>query len=106
MKRKETIKDKKLFNNIIRKSKFKKNEYFVIYNEETDSEKNNFGIAISKKVGNAVTRNKLKRQVRAIIDSNRNLFQNQHNYIIMIRKSCVDTKYQVLDSALKKLLEK
>lgn len=106
MKRKETIKDKELFNNIIRKSKFKKNEYFVIYNLPINEEKINFGIAISKKVGNAVTRNKLKRQVRSIIDSNRNLFQNQNNYIIMIRKSCVGAKYQILETAFKKLLEK
>lgn len=106
MKRTETIKDKKLFNNIIRKSKFKKNEYFVIYNIESDKEKINYGIAISKKVGNAVTRNRLKRQIRSIIDSNRNLFKNQYNYIIMIRKSCVDQKYQVLETAFKELIEK
>lgn len=106
MKRTETIKNKKLFNNIIRKSKFKKNEYFVIYSIESNEEKNNYGIAISKTVGNAVTRNRLKRQIRTIIDSNRNLFKNQCNYIIMIRKSCVDQKYQVLEAAFKKLIEK
>ena len=105
MKREETIKDKKLFNNIIRNGKFKKNEYYVLYNIRKEEPKISFGVAISKKVGNAVTRNKLKRQTRAIIDSHRNLFKNSHNYIIMIRKSCANMKYDVLDQALVKLLE-
>lgn len=105
MRREETIKDKKLFNNIIKNGKFKKNEYYVLYNMNKEEQKINYGVAISKKVGNAVIRNKLKRQTRAIIDSHRNLFKNNHNYIIMIRKSCANTKYEVLDKALIKLLE-
>lgn len=106
MKRKETIKDKKLFNNIIRNGKFVKNKYYVIYNMIKDESNINYGVAISKKVGNAVTRNKLKRQTRAIIDNHRNLFKNNHNYIIMIRKSCSNTKYKNLEEALIELLEK
>ena len=105
MKRIETIKDQKLFNNIIKKGKFKKNEYFVLYYIMKEDIKNNYGIAISKKVGNAVTRNKLKRQTRAIIDKHRNLFKNSHNYIIMIRKSCADTDFNILEQSLINLLE-
>ena len=106
MKRIETIKDQKLFNNIIRNGSFKKNKYFVLYNIMKEKEKNSYGIAISNKVGNAVTRNKLKRQTRAIIDNHRNLFKNNNNYIIMIRKGCLDQDFQTLDNALLDLLEK
>lgn len=105
MKRIETIKDQKLFNNIIKKGKFKKNEFFVIYYINKEEVQNNYGIAISKKVGNAVTRNKLKRQTRAIIDKHRNLFKNNNNYIIMIRKSCADTDFNILEQSLINLLE-
>lgn len=105
MKRIETIKDQKLFNNIIKNGKFKKNNFFVIYNIKKEEPINNYGIAIGKKVGKAFLRNKLKRQTRAIIDNHRNLFKNGHNYIIMIRKSCAGTEYHVLEKALVELLE-
>ena len=106
MKRIETIKDQKLFNNIIRNGKFVKNNFFVIYNIMKEEEKINYGIAISNKVGNAVIRNKMKRQTRAIIDNNRNLFKKGNNYIIMIRKASVGTNYNELERALIELLEK
>lgn len=106
MKRIETIKDKNLFNNIIRNGSFHKNNYYVLYNIRKEEEKELFGIAISNKVGNAVVRNKLKRQTRSIIDKHRNLFKKCHNYIIMIRKSCSNEKYEVLEKALVELLEK
>ena len=106
MKRIETIKDQKLFNNIIWNGKFIKNNFFVIYNIRKEEEQIYYGIAISNKVGNAVTRNKLKRQTRAIIDKHRNLFKNAHNYIIMIRKGSTGVDYQTLERALVELLEK
>ncbi len=106
MKRTETIKDQKLFNNIIRNGKFIKNNFFVIYNIRKENDQINYGIAVSNKLGKAIVRNKLKRQTRAIIDNHRNLFKNGHNYIIMIRKGSVGAEYQDLDRALVELLEK
>ena len=106
MKRIETIKDQKLFNNIIKNGRFIKNNFFVIYNIMKEESNINYGIAISNKVGKAVVRNKLKRQIRAIIDSHRNLFKNNRNNIIMIRKDCAGADYKTLEEALVNLLEK
>lgn len=106
MKRAETIKDQKLFNNIIKNGNYIKNPYFVIYSSKKEEPAINFGIAISNKVGKAHIRNKLKRQVRSIIDNNRNLFKNNNNYIIMIRRSCSEAKYHELEQALIDLLNK
>jgi ribonuclease P protein component len=105
MKRTEMIKDRNLFNNIIKKGNYKKNDFFVIYNNEKENNDINYGIAVSKKYGHAVDRNRIKRQVRAIIDNNRNLFKNGFNYIIMVRKSCLGTSFNDLENALKELLK-
>ena len=106
MKRAETIKNQKLFNYIIKNGNYIKNSYFVLYSSKKEEPEINFGIAISNKVGKAHIRNKLKRQVRSIIENNRNLFKNNNNYIIMIRRSCTEVKYSELESALVDLLKK
>lgn len=106
MKRIETIKDSKSFNDIIKNGKFIKNNYFVIYYKDNELEKNKLGIAISNKIGKAHIRNRLKRQTRAIIDEYRNLFKNNFNYIIMIRKTCKEAEFTDMNQALKSLLEK
>ena len=106
MKRIETIKDSKSFNDIIKNGKFIKNNYFVIYYKDNQEEKNKLGIAISNKIGKAHIRNRLKRQTRAIIDEHRNLFKNNFNYIIMIRKTCKEAEFNDMNNALKSLLEK
>ena len=106
MKRIETIKDSKSFNDIIKNGKFIKNDYFVIYYKDNELEKNKLGIAISNKIGKAHIRKRLKRQTRAIIDEYRNLFKNNFNYIIMIRKTCKEAEFTDMNQALKSLLEK
>ncbi len=104
MKREETIKKRDVFNDLIKNGHYVKNNYFVLYSSFKEDDGIKYGIAISKKVGKAYLRNRLKRQVRAIIDNNRNLFQNKHNYIIMIRKSCSEVKFKVLEQSLIELL--
>lgn len=107
MKKNEIIKSKEEFSNLIKNSKFIKTNEFVIYYNENNLAKKRFGIAISNKIGNAVTRNKLKRQTREIVDNLKSLFKNNTDYIIMIRKGCLSTPFKIrLDNLEKKLKEK
>ena len=105
MKRKETIKDKRDFTDIIKNHPYIKNNYFIIYIRNREDNKNYYGIAISTKLGNAVTRNKLKRQIRNIIDDYKNIFPKSKDYIIMIRKACILTKYNILKESLYQLIK-
>ena len=104
MKKRDIVKSNELFNNIIAKGKKKSNKYFIIYSLEKDFTKNNYGIAVGKKVGNAVTRNKIKRKIRNIIDNNVFLFPNNHNYIIICKKEILSLSYNEMESEFKKLL--
>lgn len=106
MRKCETVKANDLFSMIIEKGVYFKNKYCIIYYLKNDLEIARFGISVGKKIGNAVTRNKLKRQTRAIIDTQKNNYQKGKDYIIMIRKSCLDLSYQEIEKALEDVCKK
>ena len=96
MKKYEIIKEKKDFDNIIHYAKFIKNNYFVIYYIDNDYSRSRFGIAISTKFGKAHIRNYYKRITRNIIDKNKKSFSNNKDYIIMVKRTCLNIKYKEL----------
>lgn len=105
MKKKEIIKDNREFSRIINKNKNVKNKYYSIYYEKNNS-KNLYGISVPTKTGNAVIRNKLKRQVKNIIDNNKNYIQSSYNYVIILRKNLLDLDYQSKEKELINLFKK
>ena len=94
LKKIEVVKKEQEFNTIIKHAPYVKNKAFVIYIRKKDSSSIRFGLAISKKVGNAVCRNKLKRQLRAILDEVKESFPKERDYIIMIKRNCIELNYQ------------
>jgi ribonuclease P protein component len=106
MKRYEMVKSHNDFNIIINKGHKISSKYMLIFSLKKDFEKPNFGLAIGKKVGNAVERNHLKRQFRNIVDKNRFLFKNYYNYIIMIKRDAKDKSFETLEKDLTNLLRK
>lgn len=106
MKRTEMIKRHESFDDIIKNGKQVKTKYFVLCSKENDVNKTLFGVAVSKKVGNAVIRNALKRRYRNIIDNNKLLFKNKTNYIIIIRKESLNADFYKLDETLQLTLKK
>lgn len=57
------------FGEIIKNGKTAKNSSFVIHYLSNSLNHVRVGISVSKKMGNAVTRNRVKRQIRAMIDA-------------------------------------
>ena len=106
MKKYEVVKSNILFNEIIHTGKFFYNNYFIIYMKESKEYKPHFGIAVSKKYGSSVERNKIKRQVRMLIDNNKKLFKNYYNYIIMIKKDYKIIDFKTKNEELINLLRK
>ena len=106
MKRYEMVKSHEEFNEIINKGTKIKGKYVFIFSKEKEYPKPNFGIAVGKKLGNAVVRNKFKRQFRNIVDNNRFLFKNNHTYIIMIKKEANHASFSDLENDLINTLKK
>ena len=90
LKKNNILKNNRDFDRIIKNNIAIKSKSYIIYKEETD-EKYHFGISVSKKLGNAVLRNKLKRQIKNIIDSF--IINDNFNCIIILRKNILNLNF-------------
>ncbi len=104
MKKKNVLKNNRDFNRIIKNNKPFKYKDYVIYLERIEDSNYHFGISVSKKLGNAVVRNKLKRQLRSIISKND--YQNNFNCIIILGKGILAKNYQQMDNNLQDAFKK
>lgn len=90
MDRYHTVKKNFDFSDVIHNGHFLKNNSYVIYYKDNKRDYYRFGISVSKKLGNAVNRNKYKRQLRFIIDKYKKYYQKGYDYIIIIRNGSID----------------
>lgn len=88
------------FKKIMDSGKLLKNKHYIIYYKDKEEKYYRFGISVSKKISKkAVIRNKLKRQIKSIIDNNKNIYQNSKDYIIILKKSCLEETYNELENS-------
>ena len=80
------------------------NRKFVIYYLEQEQKHFRVGISVSKKLGNAVRRNKVKRQIREIISKND--YQKNFDCIIIVRREINNADFQEIEKDLNYALEK
>ena len=104
MKKEFRVKRNEDFSKIIARKKSFANSCFIIYKDENQIGHGRVGISVSKKLGNAVTRNKIKRRIKNIIDNNKNIVQKGYDYVIIVKKGIVDLTYQDMEKELLKLL--
>ena len=104
MKKKDIVKENRDFQDIIKTGNLRKDKNLVIYYKDNNINKTRFGISVGKKVGNAVTRNLYKRRLRNIIDDNKKLCSNSKDYIIIVKKNCLDASYQDIENSFKRII--
>lgn len=104
MKKINILKKNEDFNRIIQNNKPYKYKDYIIYKEENKSGISHFGISVGKKVGNAVTRNHIKRQLKNIID--KTYYKNDFNCIIIVKKSILEKSFKEMEEDLKKFMNK
>lgn len=107
MKKINTVIDSKDFEEAIHKGKLFKNKDLILYIIKKDNKYYRFGISVGKKISKrAVDRNLLKRRLKSIIDNNKKLYQNNLDYIIIMKKTCLDLSYQELENSFLDIIKK
>lgn len=105
MKKKYVVKNSREFQEIIKTGNCKKNKSFVVHSKNNDLPYDRFGISVSKKLGNAVFRNKYKRKIRSIIDNYKKLYINNKDYIIILRRTALEKSFAELEQDFNDLLK-
>lgn len=103
MKKKNIVKNNRDFQRIIHNNKPYKYKDYIIYLEKIEEGEYHFGISVSKKLGNAVVRNKLKRQIRSIIQEKD--YQKSFNCIIILGKGILGKTYEEMKNNLLEALK-
>lgn len=97
MKKLNIIKKNDEFNYIINNGKKYYSELFYLYMLKNNLDYNRYGISVSKKIGNAVVRNKYKRRIKFIIDNLKINFKG-YNIVIISRPRLKFSDYNSLKS--------
>lgn len=93
MKKELRIKRNEEFQKIITCGKRKTSQSFVMYYYPAVKEHDRIGISVGKKLGNAVIRNKVKRQVRMMIQQSCS-FKTGYDFIFIVRSKYLLSDYQ------------
>ncbi len=87
MRKIDTLKKNYEFKNVLDKGKFYRGKYITVYLIKNKQEKNVIGIAISKKLGTAVKRNRLKRLIRESYRLQKENLQKGYNIVFLWNKN-------------------
>lgn len=104
MKKVNVIKKSEDFQNIIKNNKSFRSKYFYIYIYKHEESIYHFGLSVGKKIGNAVRRNKVKRQIREIISEND--YQKNFDCIIIVRREINGANFSEIKEDLNEILRK
>jgi len=105
MKKEFRIKKNEDFSRIIKEKQSLANRSFIIYYLKNNIGYARIGISVSKKLGKAVVRNKVKRQVRMMIQQTID-FNDNYDYIIIVRNKYLDLDFNSNLNELKYLYKK
>ena len=100
MKYSESLKKNRDFQNVYRRGRSYANRYLIMYVLPNDTERNRFGISVSKKVGNSVVRHRVKRLVHEIYRLHEDMFSSGLDIVVIARNTARGTSYRELESAL------
>lgn len=105
MKKEYRVKKSQDFDNIIRKKQSFANRQFVIYYQQNKLDHMRLGISVSKKLGKAHERNRLKRYVRESFKTRKDFLKN-YDIIIIVRPAAKGLSFLEFGSSIDHVLKR
>lgn len=106
MNKKFRIKKNDDFQTVFKKGKSVANRQFVIYILRKDDQKNfRIGLSVSKKIGNAVKRNQIKRYIRQVFHELSEQVEPGKDYVIIARKPAAELDFHSIKKSLQHVLK-
>lgn len=105
MKKDYRIKKSTDFDKIIKKRKSFANKQFIIYYDKNEIEHMRLGISVSKRLGKAHKRNKIKRYIREVFKTRKDKLKS-YNLIVIARNQVVDLTLEEYEKSIDHILKK
>ena len=101
-----TLKKNKEYKNVYSRGKSFADRYLVIYFLANGLDFCRFGFTVSKKTGNAVVRNRVRRLLKEACRLNNNIFPVGYDLVFVARRSIINLGYRQVEESLLKLVQK
>ena len=105
MKKSFRVKREKDFKAIFKDGTSFANRKFVVYQLENQQNHFRAGLSVSKKLGNAVTRNQIKRRIRHILQSVKGSLVEHVDFVVIARKGVETLEYAEMEKNLLHVLK-
>ena len=106
MKKEYRIKKNEEFSKIISLNKFFTNSLYKIYYCKASEANSRVGISVSKKIGNAVARNKIKRQIRMMLIECYDFKASKYDLVIIVKDEYLKMGYKDCKNKLESLINR
>lgn len=106
MKKELRIRKNEEFSSIMKLRNSNANKSFVLYYAPRKLDHARAGISVSKKLGDAVDRNRIKRQVRAMLLKVFDFEESQIDIIVIVRTHFLENDFETNQSDLEKVIKK
>lgn len=107
MKKEQRIKTTEEFSQVFKKGHSVANRQFVLYALPKEGQVPfRLGLSVSKKVGNAVIRNQIKRYIREVFRLKEDILLGGHDYIVIARNPAATMDFFEVEKSLLHVLKK
>ena len=102
----ESLKKSRDFKQVYNQKRSLANRLLVLYVKENESEVNRLGVSISRKVGCAVVRNRIKRLIKESYRANEKTLVMGYDLVIVVRPAAAHENFEQIGKSLWDLLKR